>query len=138
MRRCNSTGQGRSRILPRARTIGAALERRNRVLVGMFEGVCRSVGRPLFQRSALGCCAGVCQEGCLFLGGRVLIRITCSTSVRGGKCPATAQLYGHSLISDGSQNVRIQAIDEATLAQTGMAGVMFVCHVIENDGQWMC
>lgn len=44
MRRCNSTGQGRSRILPRGRTIGAALERRNRVLVGMFEGVCRSVG----------------------------------------------------------------------------------------------
>lgn len=47
MRRCNSTGQGRSRILPRGRTIGAALERRNRVLVGMFEWLCRGVGRPL-------------------------------------------------------------------------------------------
>lgn len=41
MRRCNSTGQGRSRILPRGRTIGAARERRNRVLVGMFEWLFR-------------------------------------------------------------------------------------------------
>lgn len=43
MRRCNSTGQGRSRILPRGRTIGAPPERRNRTLAGMFEWLCRGV-----------------------------------------------------------------------------------------------
>lgn len=41
MRRCNSTGQGRSRILPRGRTIGGELEWCNCGLGGIFEWVCR-------------------------------------------------------------------------------------------------
>jgi hypothetical protein len=47
-------------------------------------------------------------------------------------------IFTFSLISNGSQKVRIQAIDEATFAQTSMAGVISVCHGIETDGQWMC
>lgn len=65
MLRCNSTGQGRSRILLRGRAIGVTLERRNGAWVEMFEWLCHGAdgncGRCVTALSWLSVCMGHIQ-----------------------------------------------------------------------------